>query len=120
MSYLITQVCMRIGGIRPGCNGISRNTDSKSRRYLRWLVLLLLNVLTVRLRRLNPRRLDFILDLESVLVRPLRMLLRFLKYYFLPPTVAGIERDIYPQEMPEVSPAPHSAGQTMPANLQRS
>ena len=69
MSYLITQVCMRIGGIRPGCNGISRNTDSKSRRYLRWLVLLLLNVLTVRLRRLNPRRLDFILDLESVYFR---------------------------------------------------
>jgi hypothetical protein len=27
----------------------------------------LLNVLPVRLRRLNPRRLDFILDLKSVL-----------------------------------------------------
>jgi hypothetical protein len=43
-------------------------TDSKSRRHLRWLVFLLLNVLAVRLRRLYPRRLDFILDLKSVKV----------------------------------------------------
>jgi hypothetical protein len=35
-------------------------------RYLRWLVFLLFNVLSVRLRRLNPRRLDVILDLELV------------------------------------------------------
>jgi hypothetical protein len=43
------------------------NTDSKSRRYLCWLVFLLLNVLICSLRRLNPRRLDFILDLKSEL-----------------------------------------------------
>jgi hypothetical protein len=39
-------------------------TNSKSKRHLRWLVFLLLNVLPVRLRRLDPRRLDIIFDLK--------------------------------------------------------
>jgi len=41
------------------------NSNSKSKRYLRWLGLWLLNVLPVRrLRRLLPRRLDIIFDLK--------------------------------------------------------
>jgi hypothetical protein len=40
------------------------NSNSKSKRHLRWLVFLLLNVLPVRLRRLDPRRLDVIFDLK--------------------------------------------------------
>jgi hypothetical protein len=43
------------------------HSDSKSRRYLRWLVFGSSTYSAVRLRRLNPRRLDFILDLKSVL-----------------------------------------------------
>jgi len=40
------------------------NSNSKSKRYLRWLGLWLLNVLPVRLRSLLPRRLDIILKPE--------------------------------------------------------
>ena len=43
-------------------------SNSKSRRYLRWLVFGSSTYVIVRLRRLNPRRLDFILDLKLVLV----------------------------------------------------
>ena len=39
-------------------------TNSKSRRYLRWLGFGSSTYGVVRLRRLNPRRLDFILDLK--------------------------------------------------------
>jgi hypothetical protein len=42
----------------------SANSNSKSKRHLCWLVFLLLNVLPVRLRRLDPRRLDVIFDLK--------------------------------------------------------
>jgi hypothetical protein len=44
--------------------GFLSNTNSKSRRYLRWLVFGSSTYVLVRLRRLNPRRLDFILDLN--------------------------------------------------------
>jgi hypothetical protein len=40
------------------------HSNSKSKRHLRWLVFLLLNVLPVRLRRLDPRRFDVIFDLK--------------------------------------------------------
>jgi hypothetical protein len=45
----------------------SSYTNSKSRRYLRWFVFGSSTYENVRLSRLNSRRLDFILDLESVL-----------------------------------------------------
>ena len=43
-------------------------SNSKSKRHLRLLVFLLLNVLPVRLRRLDPRRLDVIFDLKPELI----------------------------------------------------
>jgi hypothetical protein len=43
---------------------LSAYSNSKSKRYLRWLRRRLLNVLFVRLRRLPPRRLDIIFDLK--------------------------------------------------------
>jgi hypothetical protein len=43
---------------------MAHNTGSKSRRYLRWLVFGSSTYYYVRLRRLNPRRLDIILDLK--------------------------------------------------------
>jgi len=46
-----------------------RYSNSKSKRSLRWLGLWLLNVLSVRLRRLLPRRLDIIFDLKPELHR---------------------------------------------------
>jgi len=46
-------------------------TNSKSTRYLRWLVFGSSTYVVVRLRRLNPRRLDFILDLILVLRLPM-------------------------------------------------
>jgi competence protein ComEA len=46
------------------CTNRRSNSNSKSRRYLCWLVFGSSTYVVVRLRRLNPRRLDFILDLE--------------------------------------------------------
>jgi hypothetical protein len=47
-----------------GISFYESSSNSKSKRHLRWLVFLLLNVLPVRLRRLDPRRLDVIFDLK--------------------------------------------------------
>jgi hypothetical protein len=49
-------------------------TNSNSRRYLRWLVFGSSTYEVVRLRRLNPRRLGFILDLKLVLHEVLNFL----------------------------------------------
>jgi hypothetical protein len=42
-------------------------SNSKSKRHLRWLVFGSSTYYTVRLRRLNPRRLDVIFDLKPEL-----------------------------------------------------